>query len=217
MAGGRHLVLIMALAASTALAGCQQTGASLDSSLSTGSTAPVSAEETVDLAQKWEADPGNINKGLAYANALESSGRSDQQFKVYAKLVAANPGNAKLQGLYGKKLLTAGRAAEAVAPLEAAAAASDADWRIHSALGTAYDQQGRYDQARSRYQMVLAKDPQNLTVLNNLGMSYALEGNLKLAETTLRTADAVPKSNREPRIRQNLALVVGLQGHLASF
>ena len=58
----------------------------------------------------------------------------------------------------------------------------------------------------------LAADPQNLSVMNNLGMSYALEGNLKQAEATLRQADALPRSKSEPRIRQNLALVVGLQG-----
>jgi Flp pilus assembly protein TadD len=43
-------------------------------------------------------------------------------------------------------------------------------------------------------------------------MSYALEGNLKQAEAELRKADAMPRSKTEPRIRQNLALVVGLQG-----
>jgi len=43
-------------------------------------------------------------------------------------------------------------------------------------------------------------------------MSFALEGNLKQAEATLRQADALPRSKSEPRIRQNLALVVGLQG-----
>ena len=43
-------------------------------------------------------------------------------------------------------------------------------------------------------------------------MSFALEGNLKQAEASFRQADALPRSRSEPRIRQNLALVVGLQG-----
>lgn len=43
-------------------------------------------------------------------------------------------------------------------------------------------------------------------------MSYALEGNLKQGETTLRSAMALPQGQKNPRIRQNLALVVGLQG-----
>ena len=43
-------------------------------------------------------------------------------------------------------------------------------------------------------------------------MSFALQGNLKEAERVLRAANAAPRANSEPRLRQNLALVVGLQG-----
>ena len=43
-------------------------------------------------------------------------------------------------------------------------------------------------------------------------MSYALEGNLTKAETILRQASQLPAGKTEPRIRQNLALIVGLQG-----
>jgi Flp pilus assembly protein TadD len=214
MARNRFIGVVLTFTSALALAGCQQSTAKLDSSqsLATASTAPVSMEQTADLGAKWQADPGNINLGLAYANALEAGGQISQQLDVYAKLTAANPGNAMLAGLYGKKLLIAGRAAEAVPQLEMAAKAPDADWRIHSALGTAYDQQALYSKARDEYQSVLSADPQNLTVLNNLGMSFALEGNLKQAEATLRKADSLPTSAKEPRIRQNLALVVGLQG-----
>jgi Flp pilus assembly protein TadD len=41
-------------------------------------------------------------------------------------------------------------------------------------------------------------------------MSYVLEGDLKSAETYLRQAAAQPGA--DSRVRQNLALVVGLQG-----
>ncbi len=212
--GGRYLAMVLALGAATALAGCQKTGASLDSSgeLNTASTAPVSYEATAELGKKWEADQGNINKGIAYANALESFGQTKKHLEVYKRMMVLNPGNTKLAGVYGRKLASAGNMAEAVPVLEKAAQGQDADWRIHSALGTAYDQQGLYERARSAYQQALASDPENLTVLNNMGMSFALEGNLKQAETTLRQADALPRSKTEPRIRQNLALVVGLQG-----
>jgi Flp pilus assembly protein TadD len=50
-------------------------------------------------------------------------------------------------------------------------------------------------------------------VLSNLGLSYALAKDLPNAETTLRRAAARPPVN--PRVRQNLALVVGLQGRLS--
>src|SRR6185503_20123794 len=43
-----------------------------------------------------------------------------------------------------------------------------------------------------------------------LGLSYALAKDLKRAEETLRRASA--KGSADKRVRQNLALVVGLQG-----
>jgi Flp pilus assembly protein TadD len=47
-------------------------------------------------------------------------------------------------------------------------------------------------------------------VLSNLGLSYALSKNLPQAEATLRRA--AEQRGAEPKVRQNLALVVGLQG-----
>jgi len=210
----KSVALVLALLSATALAGCQKKSASMNGadSLSTASTTPVSYTAAADLSKAWQADPANINKGLAYANALESIGQVDKQLEVYQKLSAAHPGNAKLSGIYGKKLVSMGRGADAIPVLEGAAAGADTDWRLYSALGTAYDQQGLFQKARDQYQKALAADANNLIVLNNLGMSYALEGNLKEAEATLRRADAMPRSGSEPRIRQNLALVVGLQG-----
>ena len=210
----RPVALMLALLSATILTGCQQKSASMDGSdgLNTASTTPVSYSAAADMGKAWQADPGNINKGLAYANALDSIGQTNKQFEVYQKLAAANPGNAKLYGIYGKKLVSAGRGSDAIPVLEQAAAAPGADWRVYSALGTAYDQQGLFQKARQQYQKALAADANNLNVLNNLGMSYALEGNLKEAEATLRRADSMPRSRAEPRIRQNLALVVGLQG-----
>ena len=208
------VAVMLAILSSTILAGCQQKTSNIDGTdgLNTASTAPVSYSAAADLGKAWQADPNNINKGLAYANALESIGQVDKQLEVYERLYAGNPSNAKLAGIYGKKLVAAGRGAAAVPVLEKASAAPGADWRIYSALGTAYDQQGLFQKAREQYQQALATDANNLSVLNNLGMSYALEGNLKEAEVTLRRADAAPRSQAEPRIRQNLALVVGLQG-----
>ena len=50
-------------------------------------------------------------------------------------------------------------------------------------------------------------------MLSNLGLSYMLSNNLAKAEETLRRAYAKAASN--PRVRTNLAVVVGLQGRLS--
>ncbi len=211
---GRHIAILFALASAAMLTGCSKTNGQLGSTkdIATASTAPVSLEALAELGRKWQADPSDVNKGLAYADGLESIGQVNEQLGVYKRLAGLNPQNTRLLSLYGRKLVASGHPAEAVPVLERAAAGGDADWRVYSALGTAYDEQGLYQKARAQYAKALEADPRNLSVLNNLGMSYALEGNLKQAEATLRDAEALPRAASEPRIRQNLALVVGLQG-----
>ena len=50
-------------------------------------------------------------------------------------------------------------------------------------------------------------------MLSNLGLSYVLSKDLPKAEETLRRAYASPGA--DARVRQNLGLVVGLQGRFA--
>lgn len=206
--------ILILLAAALVLSGCSKTTAHLGSAsnIATASTTPVSFEALAELGEKWQANPSDVNKGLAYAEGLESLGRTNEALTVYQKLTTAEPGNARLAGIYGRKLMLAGQADQAIPVLEGAERNGDTDWRVMSALGSAYDQKGLYQKAREQYTKALAADPQNLAVMNNLAMSYALEGNLKQAEAELRKADSLPRSRSEPRIRQNLALVVGLQG-----
>jgi Flp pilus assembly protein TadD len=72
---------------------------------------------------------------------------------------------------------------------------------------------GRHAEAQRHYSAALKIAPNDPSVLSNLGLSYALEKNLKRAEATLRKAVAQP--NASPKVRQNLALVVGLEGRFA--
>jgi len=84
------------------------------------------------------------------------------------------------------------------------------DWRLVSAEGAILDQLGQKDDARQLYRKALDLRPDEPSVLSNLGMSYVLSGDLRTAETYLRSA--AEKPNADSRVRQNLALVVGLQG-----
>ena len=205
---------VLLLTSAFAISACQSKTASLGSldGLNTASTSPASFKKTTELGNRWQGDQKNVGLGLAYAAELEKLGQIDQQLQVLAALSAQNPQNADLQAVYGKKLIAAGRSGEAIQVLKIVADNGTGDWRILSALGSAYDQQGQYSAARGTYQKALALQPNQISVLNNMGMSHALEGNLKQAEQTLRSAMALPEGKSLPRLRQNLALVVGLQG-----
>jgi len=87
------------------------------------------------------------------------------------------------------------------------------DWHILSAQGAVLDQMGRHPDAQRYYLTALKIAPDEPSVLSNLGLSYALSKNLREAEATLRRAAA--QHPVDARVRQNLALVVGLQGRFA--
>ena len=73
--------------------------------------------------------------------------------------------------------------------------------------------QGRHADAQRYYATALRIVPDEPSVLSNLGLSYALSKDLVRAEATLRRAAA--QSKVDPGVRQNLALVVGLQGRFS--
>ena len=205
---------LLLVASALAISACQSKTANLESldGLNTASTSPASFKKTAELGNRWQADQKNLDLGLAYAGGLEKLGQTEQQMQVLATLAQQNPTNVHIKALFGKKLLAAGRSDQAIPVLKAVADSGTADWRILSALGSAFDQQGQYGTARETYQKALALQPNQISVLNNIGMSHALEGNLKEEEETLRGAMALPEGKSLPRLRQNLALVVGLQG-----
>jgi Flp pilus assembly protein TadD len=213
--GSKKLTLpVMLMTCAMAISACQNKSANLESGddIKTGSTSPASFTKTSELGNRWNADRKNAELGLAYADGLEKLGQTDQQLGVLKTLSEQDAGNSKLQSIYGKKLLATGHPAESVSILQAATEKGSGDWRMYSALGSAYDQQGLYGKARDSYQKALSLQPNQVSVLNNMGMSHALEGDLKQAETILRSAAALPDSKSVPRVRQNLALVIGLQG-----
>ena len=63
------------------------------------------------------------------------------------------------------------------------------------------------------HQKALTLAPNNPAVLSNLGMYFAGHGDAGQAEALLRRAVAQPGATIQ--VRQNLALVLGLQGKLA--
>ncbi len=170
--------------------------------------------KTRELSQSWAAHPGDEKIGMEYADNLGRLGQPTAQADVLKAVSLAHTNDPALQSRIGKMLLSSGRPGEAATVLERAVATNKADWKTYSALGSAYDQQGQYDLARTQYAKALQLQPGALSVENNLGMSYALQGKLPDAEKTLRSAMAQPTATSFPMVRQNLALVVGLQGRL---
>jgi Flp pilus assembly protein TadD len=121
-----------------------------------------------------------------------------------------NPKHTGVIGAYGRALADAGNFKQALDVLNRAHSPDQPDWRILSVQGAVLDQMGRHDDAQRYYATALRIVPDEPSVLSNLGLSYALAKDLVRAESTLRKAST--QSRADGRVRQNLALVVGLQG-----
>ena len=113
-------------------------------------------------------------------------------------------------GAYGKALADAGRLKEASTVLANAHTPERPNWSILSAQGSVADQLGDHKQAQNYYEAAIRMRPDEPSVMSNLGLSYALNKQLPQAEETLRDAANNPKADM--RIRQNLALVLALEG-----
>ncbi len=213
--GGKAASLCLVLAAAISLSACQTTGTSSRGAdpVTTGSTTPApSLKATAAAARAWRRNPRDLRAGMAYASQLKALGQTGQQLAVLKQLVSYHPKDMGLRAHYGRALLKAGRPVQAEGVFRAMIKAGQRDWKTYNALGAALAEQGRYGEARTQYQAALRASPGNPKITNNIAMSLILEGNPARAETMLRQAMATPQGAREPRLRQNLALALGLQG-----
>lgn len=207
--------LVVAIAAATA--GCQTTQ-------STATTGPlplaspdqpnVDWRQKVDLyGEQYRADPKNVGVALNYAVALRATGQRAQAVAVMERLSIENPHDKTVLAEYGRALADSGNYQQALSVFDRAHSPDQPDWRILSAQGAVLDQMGRHGEAQRYYLTALKIVPNEPSVLSNLGLSYALSKDLPDAEATLRRAAA--QNPVDPRVRQNLALVVGLEGRFA--
>ncbi len=180
--------------------------------VSTSSLGKLSVKETAETGKRWKANKKDKRLGLQYAGKLKALGQTGQQLKVLDELTRLHPQDTQLQVKYGKELIVAGQTSRGQTVLQRVADSGKADWKTYSALGSALDQQGQHAKARGYYQAALKVRPGEISILNNLAMSHLLDGDLAKSEKLFKELDAMPDSTREPRIRQNLALSVGLQG-----
>jgi len=216
------LARLLASAAMTAilaagLGGCQTMSDITGSITSKSEPAPgpdADPRRAVDAyGDRYRANPKDPDAALAYGQALRATGQRSQAVAVFEQATIAHPGNKALMAGYGRALADNGNFQQAFDVLSRSHSPDNPDWRILSVQGTALDQLGRHDEARRYYDSALKIVPEEPSVLSNLGLSYVLSKELPKAEEILRRAYASGKA--DARVRQNLGLVVGLQGRFA--
>ncbi|WP_291666739.1 hypothetical protein [Bosea sp. (in: a-proteobacteria)] len=203
--------------AALALAGCQSRGGPGDITGSIGRSQPAAPRTLADWqaerdswGRRYEANQKDRNAAFYYARALRATDQHAQALAVLQSAVLIHQDDRELLGAYGRSLADNGRLREADDVLSRAHSPERPDWRILSAQGTVADQLGEHDRAQQLYQAALKLVPDEPTVMSNLGLSLALSRHLPEAERVLREAAAAPGA--DVRVRQNLVLVLGLQG-----
>jgi Flp pilus assembly protein TadD len=201
--------LLVAGVAAIAISACAVNpgGRSVDFSAET----PAAAQSTLsDLAARYKARPRDKGTMLYYAAALRAVGQPEQAVSVLEAGIALYPRDSDLKIAYAKALSSAGRFDQALNVINDAIVPQAPDWNALLVKGAILDQQGQNDAARSTYTQALLIAPTQASIEANIGLSYAMSNDLVSAETHLRKAASMPGATS--KIRQNLGLVIGLQG-----
>ncbi|HEY6632024.1 MAG TPA: tetratricopeptide repeat protein [Rhizobiaceae bacterium] len=219
--GKRLLRATVAITIAASVAGCgtsKLTTGSISKFPGSGSSgkaieqmsAPELADASTALGKAYASNPSDKPTALKYAQVLQMNGRTEQSLAVMRKLAITYPKDRDVLAAYGKALAGAGQLEPALESVRRAQTPEFPDWKLVSAEAAILDQLGKSGEARKLYRRALDLKPNDPSILSNLGMSYVLEGDLRTAETYMRSASEQPAA--DSRVRQNLALVVGLQG-----
>jgi Flp pilus assembly protein TadD len=209
---------ILSSAAVFALGGCKTTGdGDITGSIENSSSAALNDADWRRVLDAWgpryKQNPSDVEAAINYARALRATDQRAQAVAVLEQASIRQPNDLRLLGAYGRALADAGQYAQALDTLSRAHTPDNPDWHILNAQGAVLDQMNRHEEARRHYDAALKIVPGEPSVLSNLGLSYALTKDLSRAESILRNATARPNAGQT--VRQNLALVVGLEGRFS--
>jgi Flp pilus assembly protein TadD len=219
----KPLAILGVLAAALMLGACAQSSDALQAEfLSPKSAAaePAKGDET-KVAQtelekateywgkKFREQPRDLDAALSFAKNLKAMGEKKQALAVVQQAAVFHGDDKKLASEYGRLALELEQISVAKQMLAVADDPTAPDWRVVSARGTVLAKEGKFAEAIDFYERALTLSQDQTSVMNNLAMAYAGNGDAGKAEAMLRQAEAKGGS---AKTRQNLALVLGLQG-----
>ncbi|HVN02326.1 MAG TPA: tetratricopeptide repeat protein [Caulobacteraceae bacterium] len=161
-------------------------------------------------AREVDTDQTDGEARLKLAKSLRALGRNDEAAAAADQLLVMQPNNLEALLESARARIAEQQGFYAIDPAQRAEALAPRDWRPVSLLAVALEQSDRDAEALAAHQRALALAPDNPATLSNLGMYYATHGDPTKAEPLLRKAVAAPGATAQER--QNLALVLGLEG-----
>jgi len=163
-------------------------------------------------AREVDKDQTDADARLKLAKALRALGKYEEAGENADQLLVVQPNNYEALLESARDRIAQNHGFYALDPAQRAAALQPRDWRPVSLQAIAFEQSERNSEALAAHQKALALAPSNPATLSNLGMYYATHGDPTQAETLLRRAADAPGAGAQER--QNLALVLGMEGHI---
>jgi Flp pilus assembly protein TadD len=204
----------LAIMAALTLQGCAKPQSATDPTITGAIAHPVTSDDFQKAAAYWGGQYQKNSKdreaALNYAAAEQRLGDATAALGVLQAASLTFPGDRDVLAALGKAYAATGDLGQALDAVRQAQDGAKPDWRLISAEAAILDQMGKNADARKLYAEARTLAPNEPSVLSNYGMSYVLTGELPKAEALLRQAIALPGA--DSRVRQNLALVVGLEG-----
>lgn len=200
--------LLLAGVAALTLSACATNRGQLDTT-TTGSIGQ-SQSGLGELTERYRRNPGDRAVVIPYAAALRGAGQPQQAAAALEQAISRNPNDVAISVEYAKALTASGRFEQSLQVLQNVIRPDAPDWNALLVMGATLDQMGRHDQARKIYIQASVIAPGEASIETNLGLSYAMTNELPAAENHLRRAAQMQGATT--KTRQNLALVIGLQG-----
>ena len=218
---GSRLAIVLVVAASLAMGGCAEivgidkinpfAAAKAPREPIPGQAPPNELQNATEYWGKaYSENPRDLDNALNYARNLKALGQKQQALGVLQQASMFHSTDKKLNSEYGRLALELDQVTVAKRLLEVADDPANPDWRVLSARGTVLAKEAQYSQAIAYYERALTLSSGQPSVMNNLALAYAMNGEAAKGEEVLRRAAASGASSA--KVRQNLALVLGLQG-----
>ncbi|HEX3917539.1 MAG TPA: tetratricopeptide repeat protein [Caulobacteraceae bacterium] len=161
-------------------------------------------------AREVDIDPTDYDARLKLSRALRAMGKYEEAAAAADQLLVIQPNNVEALLESARARVAENQGFYAIDDAQRAETLAPRDWRPVALLAIAYEQSDRDAEALAAHQKALTLAPDNPATLTNLGMYYATHGDTASAEPLLRRAAAAPGAAAQER--QNLALVLGLEG-----
>jgi len=202
--------LLLVGIAAISLSACASNRGQLGATDYAGMPAEQRQATLAELTGRYKANPRDRNTVILYAAALRAAGQPQQAAAALEQAMAAYSGDVEISVAYAKALASMGSFEQSVAVIDTTIRPDAPDWNALLVKGAALDQMGRHGEARALYSQAGTIAPGEASIEANIGLSFAMTNELPSAEQHLRRAVQMRGANTQTR--QNLALVVGLQG-----